>query len=421
MLARRLGLLCAALPRPLAQLRAASSQAPLAGVTVVDLTRVLAGPFCTMLLADLGADVIKVELPGRGDDTRTWGPPFVGDQSCYFVSVNRSKRSVAVNLRTVEGQNIVRQLAKKADVLVENFLPGKMAELGLDYERLHALNDTLVYCSISGYGETGPYATRPGYDVIAASLGGLLHITGAEGGEPTKVGVAMTDISTGLYAHGAIMAALLQRYKDGEGQHVRCDLLSSQVSCLANVASNYLNGEREARRLGTAHESIVPYQMFHTRDGRITLGAGNDAQFADLCVRIGLPRLLDDDRFATNALRVQHRAELVPVLEARLSESGTAEWLRTLQGAGFPYGPVNNMEQVFSDPQVLHNGLVEEVDHPTAGRLRLVGPAVRYSKAENKVRAAPPLLGQHTDAVLREFMALDDRRLSELRERGVIQ
>ncbi|XP_037082866.1 succinate--hydroxymethylglutarate CoA-transferase-like isoform X2 [Pollicipes pollicipes] len=421
MLRTGLCLLRAVRPRPARAARAASSQAPLAGVTVVDMTRVLAGPFCTMLLADLGADVIKIERPERGDDTRAWGPPFVGDQSCYFVSINRSKRSVAVNIATPEGQNIVRQLAKKADVLVENFLPGKMAALGLDYARLHALNDTLIYCSISGYGQTGPYAARPGYDVIAASLGGLLHITGDEDGPPAKVGVAMTDLATGLYAHGAIMAALLQRYRDGEGQHVLCDLLSSQVACLANLASNYLNGGQEARRLGTAHESIVPYQMFRTRDSHLTLGAGNSAQFTDLCVKLGLPRLLEDERFASNELRVRHRHELVPVLEARLAECTTAEWLRVLDGSAFPYGPVNNMEQVFSDPQVLHNGLVEEVDHPTAGRLRVVAPPVSYSKAENRVRAPPPLLGQHTDEVLRQFMALDDHRLAELRQRGVIQ
>ncbi|XP_022237764.1 succinate--hydroxymethylglutarate CoA-transferase-like isoform X3 [Limulus polyphemus] len=293
------------------------TKGPLSGVRIIDLTRILAGPFCTMILGDLGAEVIKIEHPGGGDETRRWGPPFVKEESCYFLCVNRNKKSVAVNLKDTRGQSLVKDLAKQSDVLVENYLPGKLDELGLGFTQVSEVAPQLVYCSISGYGPSGPYKTRAGYDVIAASIGGLLHITGPPNGDPCKVGVAMTDLATGLYAHGAILAALLEREKTGRGQKIDCNLLSTQVSLLANLGSNYLNAGKEAIRWGTAHESIVPYQAFQTSDGYITVGAGSDEQFQIFCKCLGLQHLLTDSRYKTNRNRVANRQALLYELSSR--------------------------------------------------------------------------------------------------------
>uniref|UniRef100_A0A8D0PDM5 Succinyl-CoA:glutarate CoA-transferase n=1 Tax=Sus scrofa TaxID=9823 RepID=A0A8D0PDM5_PIG len=290
---------------------------PLAGVKILDLTRVLAGPFATMNLGDLGAEVIKVERPGAGDDTRTWGPPFVGTESTYFLSVNRNKKSIAVNIKDPKGVKIIKELAAVCDVFVENYVPGKLSALGLGYEDLHGVAPHLVYCSITGYGQTGPLSQRAGYDAVASAVSGLMHITGPEDGDPVRPGVAMTDLATGLYAYGAIMAGLIQRYKTGKGLFIDCNLLSSQVACLTQVAANYLIGQKEAQRWGTAHGSIVPYQAFKTKDGYLVVGAGNNQQFATVCKILNLPELIGDAKYRTNHLRVQNRKELIKILSTR--------------------------------------------------------------------------------------------------------
>ncbi|XP_069368461.1 succinate--hydroxymethylglutarate CoA-transferase isoform X3 [Paralichthys olivaceus] len=324
---------------------------PLEGVRVLDLTRVLAGPFATMILGDLGAEVIKVERPGAGDDTRVWGPPFISSESVYFLSINRNKKSIAVDLKHPQGAKIIKELTSVCDVLVENFLPGKLQQLNLGFEQLIQVNPQIIFCSISGYGQTGPRSQSPGYDSIACAMSGMMHITGPEGGEPVRPGVAMTDLATGLYAHGAIMAALLQRQRTGRGVHIDCNLLSSQVSCLSHIAANYLNAGKEARRWGTAHESIVPYQGFETKDGHIVVAAGNDKQFVKACEVLELIQLNEDPRYKTNKLRVQNRKELLHTLSQRFLQKNTADWLRSFEGSGVPVGPINSIQEVFSDPQ----------------------------------------------------------------------
>ncbi|XP_054671761.1 succinate--hydroxymethylglutarate CoA-transferase isoform X2 [Grus americana] len=374
----------------------ASNVKPLDGVKILDLTRVLAGPFATMNLGDLGAEVIKVERPGAGDDTRAWGPPFAGTESVYFLSVNRNKKSIAINMKDSKGVKLIRELAAVSDVFVENYLPGKLAEMGLGYEDIKKIAPHIVYCSITGYGQTGPMVQRGGYDSIAAAVSGLMHITGHEDGEPVRPGVAMTDLATGLYTYGAIMAGLLQRYKTGKGLHIDCNLLSSQVACLTHVAANYLNCKIEAKRWGTAHGSIVPYQI------------------------LNLPEVSKDSRYKTNALRVQNRKELTDILSTRFSEKTTIEWLQLFEGSGVPYGPINNMQQVFSDPQVLHNGLVMEMNHPTAGRIAVPGPGVRYSEFAVSHPKPPPLVGQHTVEILKGMLGYNDDAIEELLRTGAV-
>ncbi|XP_073921460.1 succinyl-CoA:glutarate CoA-transferase isoform X2 [Castor canadensis] len=376
---------------------------PLEGVKILDMTRVLAGPFATMNLGDLGAEVIKVERPGTGDDTRTWGPPFVGTESTYFLSVNRNKRLAAV-----------------CDVFVENYVPGKLSEMGLGYEDIEKIAPHIIYCSITGYGQTGPMSQRAGYDAVASAISGLMHITGPEDGDPVRPGVAMTDLATGLFAYGAIMAGLIQRTKTGKGLFIDCNLLSSQVACLTQVAVNYLIGQKEAKRWGTAHGSIVPYQAFKTKDGYLVVGAGNNQQFATVCKILNLPELIDDYKYKTNDLRVQNRKELIKILSARFAEEITKKWLSLFEGSGIPYGPINSMKDVFAEPQVLHNGLVMEMKHPTVGNISVPGPAVRYSKFKMSEARPPPLLGQHTTHILKEILRYDDRVIRELLSAGVV-
>lgn len=408
--------------RRLSAAQTGGSRRPLEGVRVLDLTRVLAGPFATMILGDLGAEVIKVERPGGGDDTRAWGPPFVASESAYFLSVNRNKKSISVDLKHPRGANVIQELAAACDVLVENFLPGKLHQMGLGYEQLSRVNPQLVYCSISGYGQTGPQSQSPGYDSIASAVSGMMHITGPEDGEPVRPGVAMTDLATGLYAHGAVMAALLQRHKTGRGVHIDCNLLSSQVSCLSHIAANYLNAGKEARRWGTAHESIVPYQAFATRDGHIVVAAGNDNQFVKVCQVLQLMELKDQPEYRTNQLRVQNRKELLHTLSQRFLQENTADWLRRFEGSGVPVGPINNIQEVFSDPQVKHNGLIQEMNHPTAGRIAVPGPAVRFSSFSVDEPTPPPLIGQHTVQVLRHTLSYSDDVIEALLEsRAVMQ
>ncbi|ORX50097.1 CoA-transferase family III [Hesseltinella vesiculosa] len=382
-----------------------------------------------MMLGDLGAEVIKVEHPKGGDDTRAWGPPFAENQdhadttageSAYFLCVNRNKKSVTVNMKSKGGRELLHDLVRQSDVLVENYLPGKLASMGMGYEELSKINPRLVYASITGYGQDGPYADRPGYDVIIEAEAGLMHITGEPDGVPVKVGVAITDLTTGLYAKGAILAALIQRGMTGKGQHIDCSLLESQVASLANIASNYLVGGREAKRMGTAHPSIVPYQVFPTKDSFMMIGAGNDGQFAKFCQRVGLQDLVDDARFKTNADRVQHRQELIQLIEDELTQQGTQYWLDQLQGAGFPFAPINNIAQTFDHPQIKARGLVHEVDHPRAGKIKMVGPPTKFSGFKPSVRLPPPTLGAHTNEVLETVLGYDKQHIESLRSDGAI-
>lgn len=405
--------------------------APLAGLRVLDLSRVLAGPWAGQLLADLGADVVKVEQPGRGDDTRSWGPPYLKDEdgrdtveAAYFQCANRNKRSLCIDLASAEGQQLVRRLAAQADVLLENFKVGGLKQYGLDAASLLALNPRLVYCSITGFGQTGPYAARAGYDFLIQGMGGLMSITGVPEGEPgagpQKVGVAQTDIMTGLYATIAIQAALAERTRSGLGQHIDLALLDVQVAALGNQGANYLNGGVVPQRMGNAHPNIVPYQSFPTADGDMILAIGNDGQFARFCTIAGHPEWAEDPRFATNPQRVAHRAVLIPLLRQATVMRTTDEWITAFELAAVPCGPVNRIDQVFADPQVVARGLKVEMAHPTAGKVDLVASPVRLSASPVQYRLPPPLLGQHTDEVLGEWLGLEPGDVKGLRERKVV-
>lgn len=381
----------------------------LAGVRVLDLTRVLAGPWCTQTLADLGADVIKVERPGSGDDTRGWGPPFLRDadgnettESAYYLCANRNKRSLTVDISTEEGQAVIRRLAQHSDVVVENFKVGDMARYGLDAQTLRASNPRLVYCSITGFGQDGPYAQRAGYDFAIQGLGGLMSVTGAADGEPQKVGVAVADLFTGMYATVAILAALRHRDATGEGQVIDMALLDTQVAMLANLGSHYLVSGDVPPRQGNAHANIVPYQVFAVADGHIIVAVGNDRQFVRLCELLGESGLARDERFATNAGRVRHRDVLVPLLQAALHARDRSAWLSELEAAGIPCGPVNDIADVFADVQVRARGMVTSLAHPHAAALPVLNSPIRLSATPVEHRHAPPLLGQHTDEILRE-------------------
>ena len=401
---------------------------PLDGIRVLDLSRVLAGPFCTQMLADLGAEVIKVERPAVGDETRTWGPPYVKDpegadttESAYYLCANRNKRSITVDFSQPRGVVLVKRLLERCDVLVENFKVGGLSKFGLGYEQLREEFPRLVYCSITGFGQTGPYAHRPGYDMMAQGMGGLISITGEPDRPPSKVPVAINDIMTGMYTAVAMLSAVRHRDLTGEGQHVDVGLLDVQVSWLANVASNYLVGGRIPRRLGTAHPNTVPYQVFPTEDGFIIVAANNDGQFERFCEAAGAPELLNDPDFSTNALRVRNRDRLVPKVEAVTRTRGTAAWMEALEAAGVPCAPVNTVDQVFADPQVQARGMQIRMPHPLAGEgVRLVGSPIQLSRTPVSYRRAPPTLGQHTDEVLAEVLGLGEDERNALREEGVI-
>ena len=390
---------------------------PLAGIRVLDLSRVLAGPWASQILGDLGADVVKVERPGNGDDTRAWGPPYLKDadgqptrESAYFLCTNRNKRSITVDMASPEGQQQLQQLAAKADIVLENFKTGGLQQYGLDYASLNAINPRLIYCSITGFGQSGPYASRPGYDFLIQAMGGLMSITGVPddeaGAGPQKVGVALTDILTGLYATIGILAALQERNRSGLGQHIDTALLDVQVATLANQASNYLVGGVVPRRMGNAHPSIVPYQTFPTADSDMILAVGNDGQFARFCAVAGRPEWAQDERFATNPQRVRHRAELIPLLRQTTVMRTTAEWVSALEQADVPCGPVNRLDQVFADPQVQARGIQVDLQHPL-GTVATVASPVRLSATPVQYRMAPPLLGQHTEEVLRDWLQTD--------------
>ncbi|BAE50457.1 Predicted acyl-CoA transferase/carnitine dehydratase [Paramagnetospirillum magneticum AMB-1] len=400
---------------------------PLSHLRVLDLSRVLAGPWAGQLLADMGAEVIKVERPGEGDDTRGWGPPFLKDgqggdtgEAAYFLSANRGKRSVTIDFTQAQGQELVRRLAARSDVVLENFKVGGLAKYGLDYASLKAVKPDLVYCSITGFGQDGPYAQRAGYDFLIQGMGGLMSLTGEPGGQPMKVGVALTDIFTGMYAGFAILAALAKRDRTGEGSQIDLALLDVQVAVLANQATNYLVGGATPKRLGNAHPNIVPYQAFATADGHIILAVGNDGQFRRFCHTAGRPELGADPRFATNVERVRNRAELVPLLEALLTSRPSARWIAELEEAGVPCGPINDLANVFADPQVIHRGLRTRLDHPLAGGIDLVANPIRFDGAQALSDRAPPLLGADTAEVLGGWLGMGADEMERLRENGVV-
>ena len=406
-----------------------STALPLAGLRILDLSRILAGPTCTQLLGDLGADVLKIERPGEGDDTRRWGPPFVPGQggedtgeSAYYLAINRNKRSVAIDIAAPEGQRLVRRLLADCDVLVENFKVGGLKKYGLAWSDLEPEFPALVYCSITGFGQTGPYAPRPGYDYLAQGAGGIMSITGPPDGEPTKVGVAIADVMCGMYAATAILAALRHRDATGEGQQIDLALLDTQVAWLVNEGSNYLVSGRVPRRLGNEHANIVPYRVFESADGWVILAVGNDAQFRRWCAFAGAGELAADPRFLTNALRVGHRAELYRLMPPIMKRKTTRAWVEGLAAVGVPCGPVNDIAQVFADPQIAARGMRIEVAHPAArdGTVPLIANPIRMSRTPPTCRRAPPLLGQHTDEVLRERLGLCDGDLARLRAAGVI-
>ncbi len=400
---------------------------PLTDIRVLDLTRALAGPFCTMMLGDLGADVIKVEIPGRGDESRGWGPPFVGEpygtypgESAYFLSTNRNKRSITVNLKSQDGAEIARQLAMNSDVLVENFRTGVLGGMGLDYGQAHALNPQLVYCSISGYGRTGPFAFRPGYDFIIQAEGGFMGITGPEEGPPYRVGVPIIDITAGMFASTAILAALRARDMTGEGQLIDLSLLDTQVALLANVASNYLASGQEPRRLGNEHPNIAPYQAFRARDRWFALAAANERQWVTLCDVIGLPELLDDPRFADNGARVRNRETLRQVLAPAFLARDADEWLEKLRQGGLPCGPINSIPEVLSHPQAEERGFVADVEHPTAGTVKFPSYPYKLSQTPAAVRRPPPRLGEHTEEVLIDLLGYSEEDVMACRSAGAI-
>ena len=404
---------------------------PLQGILVLDLSRILAGPWATQVLADFGAEVIKVEHPRGGDDTRKWGPPFLKDgngrdtsESAYYLSANRGKRSVAIDIATSPGQDLVRRLAAQADVFVENFKVGGLARYGLGYDELAKHNPRLVYLSISAFGQDGPSAAEPGYDAMIQGLGGLMSLTGVPDGEPgagpQKVGVAVADLMCGMYGVAAVLAALNERNASGKGQYIDLSLLDTQVAWLANQNMNYLVSGVPPRRQGTAHPNIVPYQAFETADGHLMLAVGNDGQFARFCEAAGEPALAADERYATNRARVAHRRELVPRVAAALRTRTTADWLESLRAAQVPCGPINDLAQVFDEPQVRHRGLRIDLPHPLAGSVPGVRNPVLFGRTPIAYERAPPPLGADTEAVLATRLGLDVAALAALREQGVV-
>ena len=402
---------------------------PLSGVRVFDLTRILAGPTCTQLLGDLGADIIKVEKPFVGDDTRTWGPPYVKDrlgndttESAYYLSANRNKRSVTIDLSQPAGIELAKKFIEKSDVLIENFKVGGLAKLGLGYEDIREQFPNLVYCSVTGFGQTGPYAPRAGYDFLAQGIGGIMSITGAPEGEPVKVGVGIADVMTGMYASTAILAALRHRDATGEGQHIDTCLLDTQISWLINEGTNYLISGKMPERLGNEHPNIVPYKVFSTSDGYVILAVGNDRQFRDWCTAAGADDLKDDERFKTNPLRIKNREVLYQKMPSFMKRKTTKEWLSIMEEVKVPCSPVNNIEQVFDDPHVKHREMKIEMDHELSGsgKVPLIGNPLKLSATPPQYRRPPPTLGQHTEEVLSEILELNSQEIKELRDKGAI-
>ena len=406
-----------------------STKGPLSGLTIFDLTRVLAGPSCVQILGDLGADVIKIERPKRGDDTRKFGPPFIKNkegkettESGYYLSANRNKRSIALDLSKTEGQSLARQIIAKCDILVENFKVGNLADYGLSYEDLRTDFPSLIYCSITGFGQTGPMATQPGYDFMAQGLGGLMSVTGEKDREPQRVGVPIADLTAGLWAAISINAALRHREVTGNGQQIDISLLDTQISTLSIQGLNYLTSGEIPKLLGNAHPNIVPYQVFPTSDGNIIISIGNDTQFVRFCVFIQRPELSLDEKFKTNAMRVRYRDELTNILNEIIKEESSEYWLSGLDNIKIACGPINRIDQAFENPQVQSRGMEIEMQHPAAGDLpvKLIGSPIKMSETPVSYRRPPPMLGEHTDEILQEFLKLEPDACSKLRQKGII-
>jgi crotonobetainyl-CoA:carnitine CoA-transferase CaiB-like acyl-CoA transferase len=404
---------------------------PLSHLRVLDLSRVLAGPWAAQNLGDLGAEVIKIERPGSGDDTRGWGPPWLKDaagkdtsEAAYYLSVNRNKKSVTLDISKAEGQAIVKELAAKCQIAIENYKVGALRKYGLDYEGLRAANPSIIYCSLTGFGQDGPYAPRPGYDFIFQGMGGLMSITGERDGQPgagpQKVGIAVTDVLTGMYATVAILAAVVHRERTGEGQYIDAALLDTIVAFCANQIVSYFVSGRIPVRYGNAHAQVVPYEVFPTEDGHIILAVGNDGQFERFCQVAGCPELAEEPRFRTNSARIVHRAELIPLLQEIMRTRTKREWIEALEAANVPCGPINNMKEVFEDPQVRHRGLRVDMPHPLGGTAPVVASPLRLAKTPVEYRIAPPLLGQHTTEVLKGLLGKSDTELARLKANGVV-
>jgi crotonobetainyl-CoA:carnitine CoA-transferase CaiB-like acyl-CoA transferase len=402
------------------------------GIRIIDFSRILAGPWATQLLADLGAEIIKIERPGQGDDTRSWGPPFLETEdgtplndAAYFTCTNRNKKSVAIDITTVIGQELVRKLVAQADVVVENFKVGGLAKYGLDYASLRSVKPDLIYCSITGFGQDGPRAKEAGYDLLIQGMGGLMSVTGkpdAEpGGGPVKVGVALVDVITGLYASNAILAALRHRDAGGKGQHIDLALLDSLIAALANQSQGYLVSGNVPPRLGNAHPSIAPYESFPTADGHIILAIGNDSQFRRFCAVAGIAQYADDPNYSTNKARVQNRDHLIPYLQDIFAKKSSESWISELSAEGVPCGPINDLDSVFADPQVKHRALAQSLPHKAAGKVPTVANPIRFSETPAEYRSGPPVLGEHTSEVLKELASLDDKKIAELQSDKIIQ
>ncbi|MFC2066364.1 CaiB/BaiF CoA transferase family protein [Chloroflexota bacterium] len=393
---------------------------PLDGIGVVDLSRVMAGPYCTMMLADMGADVIKIEMPGKGDDTRFWGPPFINGESAYFLSINRNKKSLTLDLSKNEGKDILSSLIEKKDIVMENFRPGVMDRLGFGYEQVKKINPGVIFCSISGFGQTGPYAQRPGYDILVQGEGGIMSLTGPQEGPPMRVGIANADIIAGMLAVNGILLALIARGKTGKGQYVDVGMLDGQVSILTYQAGIFFATGENPPRLGNSHPTIAPYELVKTRDGYIILAVGNDSLWQRFCNLVGREELIADERFATNAGRVENHAELSRLVEETMASRGKEEWLKLLIGNGIPCGDIKSVKEVCTDPHVLAREMVLELEHPVAGRIKVAGVPIKLSDTPGAVESPPPLLGEHSEEILSGELGFSKGKIEKLRQDGII-